>query len=75
MPGITGPAWGRVWIRRNDKIAESIDYWGHYPIVDMQYKTDAPVEVGLRAWAPFIPGDAKTSNTPGAVFEVHLKNN
>jgi len=40
----------------------------------MQYKTDAPVEVSLRAWAPFIPGDAKTSNTPGAVFEIHLTN-
>ena len=55
--------------------AGSIDYWGHYPIVDMQYKTDAPVGVSLRAWAPFIPGDTKTSNTPGAVFEIHLTNN
>jgi len=55
--------------------AKTIDYWGHYPIVDMQYKTGAPVEVSLRAWAPFIPGDAKTSNTPGAVFEIHLTNN
>ena len=55
-------------------MAETIDYWGHYPIVDMQYKTEAPVQVGLRAWAPFIPGDAKTSNTPGAVFEIHLTN-
>ena len=56
------------------KTAETIDYWGHYPIVDMQYKTDAPVEVNLRAWAPFIPGDSKVSNTPGAVFEIHLTN-
>jgi uncharacterized protein (DUF608 family) len=55
--------------------AKTIDYWGHYPIVDMQYKTGAPVEVSLRAWAPFIPGDAQTSNTPGAVFEIHLTNN
>ena len=57
------------------RTAETIDYWGHYPIVDMQYKTGAPVEVSLRAWAPFIPGDAKTSNTPGALFEIHLVNN
>ena len=64
---------GAEYARRR-KVAESIDYWGHYPIVDMQYKTDAPVEVSLRAWAPFIPGDAKTSNTPGAVFEIHLRN-
>lgn len=51
-----------------------IRYWGHYPIVDIDYLTDAPVSVSLRAWAPFIPGDAKASSIPGAVFEVHLKN-
>ena len=54
--------------------ASSIDYWGHYPIIDMQYATDAPVEVAMRAWAPFIPRDIKAMNTPGAVFEIHLKN-
>lgn len=54
--------------------ADSIDYWGHYPIVDMQYKTGAPVGVSMRAWAPFLPGDSKVSNTPGAVFEIHLTN-
>ena len=54
--------------------AEGIDYWGHYPMVDMQYKTSAPVKIGLRAWAPFVPGDSNTSNIPGAVFEVHLTN-
>lgn len=50
------------------------EYWGHYPIADVEYKSDLPVQVGLRAWSPFIPGDVKVSNTPGAVFEVHLKN-
>ncbi len=50
------------------------DYWGHYPIADVEYKSDLPVQVGLRAWSPFIPGDSKESNTPGAIFEVHLKN-
>jgi uncharacterized protein (DUF608 family) len=50
------------------------DYWGHYPIADIEYKSDAPVQVGLRCWSPFIPGDAKASNTPGAVFEAHLRN-
>src|SRR2546422_5625172 len=34
----------------------------------------SPVEVGVRSWSPFIPGDVKASNTPGAVFEVHLRN-
>jgi uncharacterized protein (DUF608 family) len=50
------------------------EYWGHYPIADVHYKSDAPIEAGVRSWSPFIPGDVKTSNTPGAVFEVHLHN-
>ena len=55
-------------------IADSIDYWGHYPILDMEFNSDAPVTVGLRAWSPFIPGDTAVSMTPGAVFEIHLRN-
>jgi uncharacterized protein (DUF608 family) len=51
-----------------------IHYWGHYPIADLEYETTAPVEVGLRAWTPFIPGDVAISNAPGAVFEVRLRN-
>ena len=54
--------------------AEDIHYWGHYPIADLEYELDCPIAVGLRAWAPFILGDAALSNTPGAVFEVHLRN-
>ncbi len=53
---------------------KEIEYWGHYPVADLEYETDAPVSVGLRAWAPFLPGDAAGSNIPGAVFEVHLRN-
>ncbi|MCL5995843.1 MAG: GH116 family glycosyl hydrolase, partial [Chloroflexi bacterium] len=55
--------------------AGRIHYWGHYPIADLEYETSAPVSVGLRAWAPFIPGDVAGSSIPGAVFEVHLRNN
>jgi uncharacterized protein (DUF608 family) len=54
--------------------AKSIRYWGHYPIVDIDYSTDAPVAVSLRAWSPFLPGDAVDSAQPVAVFEVHLSN-
>ena len=54
--------------------AEEIHYWGHYPIADLEYELGSPVGVGLRAWAPFVPGDLKLSNTPGAVFEVRLRN-
>ena len=50
------------------------EYWGHYPIADTEYESDAPLGIGVRSWSPFIPGDSKVSNTPGAVFEVHLRN-
>ena len=54
--------------------AKEIHYFGHYPVADLEYEMDAPVRVGLRAWSPFIPGDAKNSNIPGIIFEVHLRN-
>jgi uncharacterized protein (DUF608 family) len=54
--------------------AAEIHYWGHYPVVDMEFETDAPVQCGLRGWSPFIPGDEAASNTPATVWEVHLKN-
>ena len=57
------------------QIASEIHYWGHYPVADMEFIFDqCPLQVGLRSWSPFIPGDAAVSNTPGAVFEVHLRN-
>jgi len=71
---------GKTWVlstadlKGNVLSAKHIEYWGHYPVADVKYETDAPVSVKLRAWAPFFPGDAETSNIPGAVFEVHLQN-
>ena len=59
---------------KNVHAAKEIHYWGHYPVVDMEFETDAPVSVGMRAWTPFIPGDVAASNIPAAVFEVHLRN-
>src|SRR5262249_14556309 len=56
------------------KMAKNIHYSGHYPVADLEFETDAPISVGLRAWSPLIPGDAALSNTPAAVFEVHLRN-
>ena len=69
----------RTWILSTRSVtgvesAKDIRYWGHYPVADLEYELDAPVSVGLRAWAPFIPGDAQLSNTPGAIFEVHVRN-
>jgi uncharacterized protein (DUF608 family) len=71
---------GRTWVLTLEEalvgvsLADEIHYWGHYPVLDMEYETSAPVSVGVRAWSPFIPGDAHLSNIPGAVFEVHLRN-
>ncbi|MGD8750568.1 MAG: GH116 family glycosyl-hydrolase, partial [Anaerolineales bacterium] len=56
------------------EIADWIDYWGHYPVLDMEYEIRAPVKLSLRAWTPFIPGDIVASMTPGAVFELFLRN-
>ena len=53
--------------------ARAIRMWGHYPVADFEYETGAPVSVGMRAWAPFIPGDAACANIPGAVFEIRLR--
>ena len=54
--------------------ADEIHYWGHYPVVDMEFATDAPVGVGLRAWSPFLPGAVLVSTMPAIVLEVHLRN-
>jgi uncharacterized protein (DUF608 family) len=54
--------------------ANDVRYFGHYPVADLEYDIDCPVSVGLRAWSPFMPGDSFLSNTPGAVFEVRLRN-
>ena len=53
--------------------ARSIQYWGHYPVADLEFELDCPVNVGLRAWSPFIPGDVDASMIPGAVLEIHLR--
>lgn len=70
---------GKVWGLTTKKIGEvvpveQIDYWGHYPVADLEFETNGPMSVGLRAWSPFLPGLSQLSNTPGAVFEIHLRN-
>ena len=59
----------------NQPAVEELHYWGHYPVVDIEYDLrDCPLAVGLRAWTPFLPGHAEDSNTPGAVFELRIRN-
>lgn len=51
-------------------------YLGHYPVVDMEFAgpTTVPADIRLRAFSPFVPGDADLSNIPAAVFSVRIKN-
>ncbi len=67
---------GYVWLPiRHIQTPPVIHYWGHYPVADLEFSMpDSPVSAGLRAWSPFFPGDSAASNTPGAVFELHLRN-
>ena len=52
-----------------------IQYWGHYPVADLSARFDeSPVEIGIRAFTPFIVGDAAASNTPVALFNLELRN-
>ncbi len=66
MAGLAGPGVRTV---------DAIDYFGHYPVVDMEYAAaHLPLSVGLRAFTPFVLGDTPGSMVPAAVFDVHLRN-
>src|SRR5580704_4669503 len=55
--------------------AANIIYWGHYPVADLSARLgEVPLEIGIRAFTPFIVGDAAASNTPVAVFDLELRN-
>ncbi len=54
--------------------ADELHYWGHYPVADLEFETSAPVRIGVRAWTPFVLGDAEASNTPGSAFLVRVRN-
>ena len=52
-----------------------IAYWGHYPIADIAAQFhEKPLDVGIRAFCPFILGDAASSNIPAALFEIEIHN-
>ena len=54
--------------------ARRVRYWGHYPALDLEFTIDEPLAIGVRAFSAFMPGDSRLSNTPGAVFDVLLRN-
>lgn len=50
-------------------------YLGHFPVADLQAVfAELPLEIGVRAFAPYIVGDAAVSNTPVALFDLDLRN-
>lgn len=52
-----------------------IAYWGHFPIADIIADfSEKPLTVGIRAFSPFIVGDAANSNMPAALFEIEVEN-
>ncbi|HIJ66525.1 MAG TPA: hypothetical protein HPP77_11315 [Candidatus Hydrogenedentes bacterium] len=52
-----------------------IAYWGHYPVADLVARFDEkPLDIGIRAFSPFVPGDRAASNTPAALFELEIRN-
>ncbi len=53
---------------------KAVRYFGHFPVADVAFDLDAPVAAELRAYSPFLPGDAVESSTPAAVFVLRLTN-
>jgi uncharacterized protein (DUF608 family) len=55
--------------------AARIQFWGHFPVADLVAEVpEIPLRLGIRAFGPFIPGDAAVSNTPAAVFDIEATN-
>ncbi len=45
-----------------------------FPFTKMTFRdAEMPVEIDLLAWSPFIPGDAKNSSLPCAVFDFQVR--
>jgi uncharacterized protein (DUF608 family) len=75
LDGRTSPLTTAAGVERSPaNPCQQIHSWGHYPTSDLEYELDIPVSVGLRAWAPFLPGDAESSNTPAIFFDVSVRN-
>ncbi|HUZ47213.1 MAG TPA: GH116 family glycosyl hydrolase [Terriglobia bacterium] len=52
-----------------------ISYWGHFPVVDLQAAyQELPLKTQIRAFTPYIVGDAAASNTPVVLFDLKLQN-
>lgn len=55
--------------------AADISYFGHFPVADLRADlAEFSLGVGVRAFTPFILGDAAASNMPAVLFEVRIEN-
>ena len=67
--GLSGKNYGLPRFKSNDFISR-------FPFADIKlYDDDIPLDVSIRAWSPFIPGDADNSSLPVATVEYTFKNN
>lgn len=64
----------RLADRENDGNVDDIEFVGGYPVAEVRYKTSGPVQVTLRAGAPFIPLNAKDSALPCTLMRFTLTN-
>lgn len=53
---------------------ESIEYWGHFPVADLNVHGPLPLEIGLRAYSPFLPGQTILSGIPLMNVRIRLRN-
>lgn len=61
-------------LNQPDGNTKKINYWGHFPFAELEYKTALPLKIFLKAFTPFVLGDSKDSNIPAVSFEFSLKN-
>ena len=65
----------RVGETRMPLSTAQIAYWGHFPVADLVATfAEAPLTLGIRAFSPFIAGDAGDSNIPAVLFEIEVRN-
>ncbi len=53
---------------------KGLRFLGHFPMLDIDYEDDLPVEISLRAMSPLIYRDSKNSGLPAIMFSFGIKN-
>ena len=58
-----------------NKPVEAIEFDGRFPVGELTYiDRDLPVDVRMKAIAPFVPHDVQSSSTPGFYLDFELTN-